>query len=77
MEGTGPELGKVVIRKSILSPFPIEGFFIEPNIRMNRHTVIGKHSPVDSMSNCRFDKLRRYGVDEQVPGVGDHDHSRT
>jgi hypothetical protein len=77
MEGTGPELGKVVIRKSVLSPLPIGGFSIEPDIRMNRHTVKGKHSSVYSMSNCWCDRLGRHRVDEQMPGLEDQDHSRT
>ena len=76
MEGTGPELGKVVIRKSVLSPLPIGGFSIEPDIRMNRHAVKSKHSSVDSMSNFWCDGLECHRVDEQMPGLEDQGHSR-
>jgi hypothetical protein len=76
MEGTGPELGKVVIRKSVLSPLPIGGFSIEPDIRMNRHAVKSKHSSVDSMSNFWCDGLGCHRVEEQMPGLEDQGHSR-
>ena len=77
MERTGSELSKVVIRKSVLSPLPIGGFTIEPDIRMNRHAVKRKHSSVYSMSNFGCNGLGCHQVDEQMPRLEDQGHSRS